>query len=151
LFDASGFLAEGGQFGIGSDSLIRISAADELRTLEYGQRLKHRQRNVLGEATRSTGRRLFEAALAGGARATDEMTAGGISAGKRADFVVLDRHHPALAAAQGDSLIDAWLFAADNTAIKSVYCRGVPVVQNGRHVARDELSQRYLKALIGLA
>jgi formimidoylglutamate deiminase len=151
LFDAPTFLAEGGHFGIGSDSLIRISVADELRTLEYGQRLKHRQRNVLGEATRSTGRRLFEAALAGGARATDERTVGGISAGKRADFVVLDRHHPALAAAQEDSLIDAWLFAADNTAIKSVYCRGVPVVQNGRHLARDELSQRYHKALIGLA
>ena len=106
---------------------------------------------MLGEATRSTGRRLFEAALAGGARATDEMTAGGISAGKRADFVVLDHHHPALAAAQGDSLIDAWLFAADNAAIKSVYCRGVPVVQNGRHFAHDELSRRYHKALAHLA
>jgi formiminoglutamate deiminase len=151
VFDAPAFLAEGGQFGIGSDSLIRISAADELRTLEYGQRLVHRRRNVLGQATRSTGRRLFEAALAGGARATEEKTLGGISAGKRADFVVLDHHHPALAAAQGDSLIDAWLFAADNAAIKSVYCRGVPVVQNGRHVAREELSQRYRKALIGLS
>ena len=151
LFDAPAFLAQDGQFGIGSDSLIRISAADELRTLEYGQRLMHRQRNVLGEATRSTGRRLFEAALAGGAQATDAPTTGGISPGKRADFVVLDRHHPALAAAQDDSLLDAWLFAADNAAIKTVYCRGVPVVQNGRHVARDELSQRYRKALSGLA
>jgi formiminoglutamate deiminase len=151
LFDASAYLAHGGRFGVGSDSLIRISAADELRTLEYGQRLMHRQRNVLGDATRSTGRRLFEAALTGGAQATDGMTVGAISPGKRADFVVLDRHHPALAAAQGDSLLDAWLFAADNAAIKSVYCRGVPVVQNGRHVAREELSQRYRKALIGLA
>ena len=62
LFDAQAFLAQGGRFGIGSDSLVRISAADELRTLEYGQRLMHRRRNVLGEATRSTGRRLFEAA-----------------------------------------------------------------------------------------
>ena len=151
LFDASAFLAHGGHFGIGSDSLIRISAADELRTLEYGQRLIHRERNVLGEATRSTGRRLFEAALAGGARATAGMAADGISAGKRADFVVLDRHHPALAAAQGDSLIDAWLFAADNAAIKSVYCHGVPVVLNGRHIAHDEFDQRYRKALSGLA
>ena len=50
-----------------------------------------------------------------------------------------------------DSLLDAWLFAADNAAIKTVYCRGVPVVQNGRHVAREELSQRYRKALNGLA
>jgi len=151
LFDARAFLAKGGQFGIGSDSLIRISAADELRTLEYGQRLMHRQRNVLGEATRSTGRRLFEAAVAGGAQATQAMTTGGIGPGKRADFVVLDPHHPALAAAREDSLLDAWLFAADNAAIKSVYCRGVPVVQNGRHVAREELSQRYRKALARLA
>src|SRR5258708_5666211 len=147
LFDASAFLAQGGQFGIGSDSLIRISAADELRTLEYGQRLMHRQRNVLGEATRSTGRRLFEAALAGGARATDALTTGGIAPGKRADFVVLDHHHPSPAAAQADSLLDAWLFAADNAATKPVFCRGVPVVQNGRHIARDELSARYRKVV----
>jgi formiminoglutamate deiminase len=151
LFDASAFLAQSGQFGIGSDSLIRISAADELRTLEYGQRLMHRQRNVLGEATRSTGRRLFEAAVAGGAQAMGGWPASRISTGERADFVVLDHHHPALAAAAGDSLLDAWLFAADNAAIKTVYRGGVPVVQNGRHVAREELSQRYRKALIGLA
>ncbi|HTG25299.1 MAG TPA: amidohydrolase family protein, partial [Reyranella sp.] len=139
-----------GQFGIGSDSLVRISAADELRTLEYGQRLMHRQRNVLGEATRSTGRRLFDAAVAGGAQAMAGWPASRISTGERADFVVLDHHHPALAAAQGDSLLDAWLFAADNAAIKTVYCGGVPVVQNGRHVAREELSQRYRKVLAGL-
>ena len=150
LFDVPALLASGGHFGIGSDSLVRISAADELRTLEYGQRLVRRQRNVLGDPTRSTGRRLFEAALIGGAQATDPETAGGISPGKRADFVVLDRAHPALAAAQDDSLLDAWLFAADNAAIKTVYCRGVPVVQNGRHVARDVLSQRYAKVLKSL-
>src|SRR3982075_4296899 len=122
LFDASAFLAQGGQFGIGSDSLIRISAADELRTLEYGQRLMHRQRNVLGEGARSTRRRLFEAAVAGGAQAMGRpWPAGRISVGERADFVVLDHHHPALAAAEGDSLLDAWLFAADHPAIKAGY------------------------------
>jgi formiminoglutamate deiminase len=151
LFDASAFLAQGGQFGIGSDSLIRISAADELRTLEYGQRLMHRQRNVLGEATRSTGRRLFEAAVAGGAQAMGGWPASRISTGERADFVVLDHHHPALAAAAGDSLLDAWLFAADNAAIKTVYRHGAPVVQDGRHVAREVLTQRYRKVLANLA
>jgi formimidoylglutamate deiminase len=152
LFDARAFLAHGGRFGIGSDSLVRISAADELRTLEYGQRLMHRQRNVLGETTRSTGRRLFEAAAAGGAQAMGRSwPVGRIGTGARADFVVLDQHHPALAAAQGDSLLDAWLFAADNAAIKTVYCGGVPVVQNGRHLAREPLSQRYRKVLANLA
>ncbi|CAN5902402.1 formimidoylglutamate deiminase [soil metagenome] len=151
LFDVPAFLAHEGKFGIGSDSLVRISAADELRTLEYGQRLLHRQRNVLGEARRSTGRRLFDAALIGGARATDTAEVGSISPGKRADFVVLDPDHLAFAGAQDDSLLDAWLFAADNAAIRTVYCRGVPVVQNGRHVARETLSDRYRTALRRLA
>ncbi len=137
LFDAPSFLAQGGRLGVGSDSNVRISAADELRTLEYGQRLIHRQRNVLGNPDRSTGRRLFELALAGGAQAAGRPV-GALAPGNRADFVVLE--------AEGfteDNVLDAWLFSADNRAIKSVYCSGVPMVQNGCHVSRDSIVARY--------
>jgi formiminoglutamate deiminase len=132
LFDVPTLLAHGGRLGVGSDSNVRISAADELRTLEYGQRLLHRKRNVLGEVSRSTGRRLFEAALDGRA----------IAVGARADLVVLDD-----AGFDGDGVLDHWLFSADNTAIKTVYCAGKPVVRNGRHVDRDTIAARYAKAL----
>lgn len=132
LFDVPSFLAQGGRFGVGSDSNVRISAADELRTLEYGQRLIHRRRNMLGEAARSTGRRLFDSALLEAA----------IAPGQRADLVVLDG-----TGFRGDSVLDHWLFAADNSAIKSVYCGGVPVVRDGRHVARERLRHRYDIAL----
>lgn len=132
LFDAPTLLAHGGRLGVGSDSNVRISAADELRTLEYGQRLLHRKRNILGEASRSTGRRLFEAALDGRA----------IAAGERADLVVLDD-----AGLDGDGVLDYWLFSADNTAIRTVFCAGKPVVQNGRHVDRDTIAARYARAL----
>jgi formiminoglutamate deiminase len=135
LFDVPALLAADGRLGVGSDSNVRISAADELRTLEYGQRLIHRRRNVLGEASRSTGRRLVEAALDGRA----------IEVGQRADFVVLDA-----ASFEGDGVLDHWLFAADNAAIKTVFSRGRPVVQNGRHVARGAIVARYAKALAGL-
>ncbi len=66
--------------------------------------------------------------------------------GKRADLVVLD-----VPGFEGDSALDAWLFAADNAAIKSVYRGGVPVVQSGRHKERERLSERYRKALAGKA
>jgi formiminoglutamate deiminase len=135
LFDVPSLLAQGGKMGVGSDSNVRISAADELRTLEYGQRLFHRRRNVLGDASRSTGRRLFELALGDNA----------IAPGKRADFVVLDA-----ANLDGDSVLDSWIFSADNSAIRSVYRGGVPVVQNGQHVARDSLVSRYRAALARL-
>jgi formiminoglutamate deiminase len=128
LFDMPAFLGQGGRFGIGSDSLVRISAADELRTLEYGQRLFHRQRNVLGDPARSTGRHLFELSLDGNA----------IAVGQRADFVVLEPEHY-----RDDAVIDSWIFAADNTAIGSVYRGGVPVVQQGHHKDRERIAARY--------
>ena len=137
LFDVPALLDKHGHFGIGSDSNVRISAADELRTLEYGQRLTHRQRNVLGEPTSSTGRRLFEGALGPNA----------IAPGQRADFVVLEGE-----GFTGDAVLDHWLFAADNSAIRSVYCGGVPVVQNGRHKDRERRHRaRYRRTLAALA
>ena len=140
LFDVPGFLAGDGRFGVGSDSNVRISAADELRTLEYGQRLARRQRNVLGEAARSTGRRLYELSLAGGRQAVGQPV-GSLAPGHRADLVVIEGQ-----GFEGDAVLDHWLFAADSAAIKSVYCSGVPVVQNGRHKDRDQIAARYRQA-----
>jgi formiminoglutamate deiminase len=135
LFDVPDFLAQGGRFGVGSDSNVRISAADELRTLEYGQRLIHRRRNVLGDAAQSTGRRLFEAARAGGMQAT---------AATDDAIVTLDT-----AGQRGDAVLDHWLFAADNAAIVSVEC-GQRLVDRGRHRDRDRIASRYGKALAHL-
>jgi formimidoylglutamate deiminase len=136
LFDVPDFLAQDGRFGIGSDSNVRISAADELRTLEYGQRLIHRQRNVLGDARQSTGRRLFDAALAGGAQA----------AGATDDAIItLDTDHH-----RGDAIVDHWLFTADNAAIVSVERGGVQLVGRGRHRNRDRIAARYKKTLARL-
>jgi formimidoylglutamate deiminase len=146
LFDLPALLKLGGGFGVGSDSNVRISAADELRTLEYGLRLTRQTRNVLADEERSTGRRLFDGALAGGARALGQPM-GAIAPGNRADFVVLDRDHPSLALTRDDAAIDAWLFAADNGAIKTVYAAGKAVVQNGRHIGRDAIVARYRRAV----
>jgi formiminoglutamate deiminase len=136
LFDVPDFLAQGGRFGVGSDSNVRISAADELRTLEYGQRLVRRQRNVLGKPSQSTGRHLFEAALAGGTQAV----------GATDDAVVtLDTANH-----RDDAILDHWLFAADNAAIVSVERDGVRFVERGRHRDRDRIAGRYDKTLARL-
>ena len=131
------FLAQGGRFGIGSDSNVRISAAEELRTLEYGQRLMHRQRNVLGEA-RARPAAACSTPRWPAARRPSGGPSGALAPGKRADFVVLEAD-----GLRDDYVVDAWLFSSDNSAIKSVYCGGVPVVQNGRHIARDAIVNRF--------
>ena len=140
LFDVPDFLAQGGRIGVGSDSNVRLSAADELRTLEYGQRLIRRQRNVLGAPDRSTGRHLFEAALAGGAQAT------GMAGSSDDDAVVtLDT-----SLHRGDAAIDHWLFAADNEAILKVERGGVVLVEHGRHRDRARIEARYHRTLARL-
>src|SRR5262249_24711263 len=106
IFAAREFLAASGRFGIGTDSNVLIGVADELRQLEYGQRLKHRERNMLsGRPGASTGRALFDHALAGGAQALAQATIG-LAAGARADIVALDTTHPSLAGRRGDAAID---------------------------------------------
>ncbi|MHC2335579.1 formimidoylglutamate deiminase [Bradyrhizobium sp. USDA 4454] len=143
IFSAREFLAAGGRFGIGTDSNVLVGVADELRQLEYGQRLKHRERNVLsGRPGASTGRALFDHALAGGAQALAQAKSG-LAPGARADIVSLDRAHPSLAGRSGDALLDGWLFAAGSEAIDCVWAGGDKVVAGGRHRLRDSARERF--------
>lgn len=143
VFSAREFLAAGGAFGVGTDSNVLVGVADELRQLEYGQRLKHRERNVLSSgAGRSTGCTLFDHALAGGARALAQ-TPVGLTPGARADIVTLDGAHPSLAGRRGDAAIDGWIFAAGSAAIDCVWAGGEKVVEGGRHRLRRAARERF--------
>jgi formiminoglutamate deiminase len=150
IFPAAEFFAAGGQIGIGSDSNIRLDAAEELRTLEYSQRLALRARNVLASgAGASTGRSLFEAALRGGARALqpDGAAGAGLAAGACCDVLTLAADHPLLIGRREDELLDSWIFAGDRGLIDCVWRAGVKRVSGGRHLERAALAARYARAL----
>jgi formiminoglutamate deiminase len=152
VFPAAAYTAAGGRFGIGSDSNVLIDAAEELRTLEYAQRLTGRTRNVMAPREgASTGGAMFRAALAGGAQALGTHD-GAIAEGASADIVTLNADHPALAGRGGDALLDGWIFAARGGAVDCVWRRGRKIVAGGRHAARDVLAVRYhltLAAILG--
>ncbi len=148
-FPARRFLAEGGHFGVGSDSNVLIGVADELRQLEYSQRLLHRQRNVLAPAGGSNGRSLFDAALAGGNRALGGRPAG-IVPGGAANLVSLDANHPSLTGKTGDAILDAWVFA-NGTSVDSVWIGGRKLVSEGRHVRRDAVAARFKAVMSALS
>ena len=138
LFPVRALAAAGGRFGVGSDSNVLIDAGEELRLLEYGQRLRHQGRNVLvPDAQRSTGRWLFEQALAGAGQALG--VAAGLQVGAAADVLELDPEHPALLARSDDAWLDGWIFAARRGAVRSVWRHGVQVVSEGRHHQRQPL------------
>lgn len=141
VFPAQDYLGQGGRFGIGTDSNVRIDAAGELRLLEYAQRLTLRSRNLLAPAQGcSTGRALFDGALAGGAQALGQKSHG-LAQGVPADIVSFDPESPALAGRKGDALLDSWIFAGARP--DQVWRFGRMVVEGGRHLDRKRIATRY--------
>ena len=143
LFPAPAYLAAGGRLGIGSDSHVSVSPVEELRWLEYGQRLIAWSRNLLAaEPGGSVGAGLWRRALAGGAQAAGRPV-GRLAAGCRADLLVLDRDHPILAGRDGDMLLDALVFSGNANPVRDVMVGGRWVVREGRHPLEDEAAAAY--------
>jgi formimidoylglutamate deiminase len=151
IFPLRPFLAEGGRFGIGSDSNVCTSPVEELRWLEYVRRLETRARNVT-EARQgaSVATSLYTRALAGGAQALGRHTAA-IAPGIRADLAVLDTDHPALVGRSGDALLDAWLFSGNTTPVRHVMVGGEWVVRDGMHRSQARIAAAFARTMRRLA
>lgn len=149
IFEGHAFTAAGGRFGIGTDSNVRIALSEELRCLEYSQRLKDQGRVILADGTRSAGRFLYESGLAGGAQALGR-SCGALQAGYLADIVCLDGNSLALAGAREDEILDTWIFAGDDRLVTEVWSAGRHVVEGGRHRTREAIEARYRKVLARL-
>src|ERR1700728_4432652 len=133
FFDTARFLKASGHLCVGSDSQSTVSPAEELRWLEYQQRLRKKRRGVLaGSAEPHVGTRLWRDAAQHGAHAIGQP-AGAIAVGRRADWVVLDAGHPSMAGAVADTALDHLLFAGGHAAIRDVMVAGHWALTNGRH------------------
>ncbi|QXH47080.1 formimidoylglutamate deiminase [Pseudomonas xanthosomatis] len=147
IFPAVDYLAQGGRLGIGSDSHVSLSVVEELRWLEYGQRLRDQRRNRLYRADQPmVGRTLYDAALLGGAQALGQPV-GELAVGKRADWLVLDGHDPYLAVAEGDAILNRWLFAGGDRQVRDVMVNGQWVVRQGRHGQEEESAGAFVQVL----
>ena len=143
LFPAVAYLARGGRFGVGSDSHASVSPVEELRWLEYGQRLRHRARALLAEpATPSVASRLWRAAALGGAQALG-VPAGELAPGRAADLLVLDADSPPLLGRADGALLDALVFSGNVPVVRDVAVGGRWVVRDGRHPEEDGIRARY--------
>ncbi|MGB0495931.1 MAG: formimidoylglutamate deiminase [Kangiellaceae bacterium] len=151
IFPTSEYSKLGGKFAIGSDSHIGINVAEELRLLEYAQRLTSHQRAVLvDEKCQSVGQYLYAKSSKDGASAISQNV-GEIAVGKRADFLVLNEDEPSLFNKTGSFILDASIFACNSLPVKDVYVAGKMVIQNGQHKLQEECKAQYRKVLNKLA
>jgi formimidoylglutamate deiminase len=147
LFPLSDYLAAGGRWGIGSDSHVSHSPVEELRWLEYGQRLVHQRRNVAATpARRDVALNLWQDALSGGAQAAGRPV-GALVQGRRADLLVLDCAHPNLDGVIDADVLGRLVFCGNDNLVRDVLAGGRWVVQGGRHMAQEAIGRRYRQAI----
>jgi formimidoylglutamate deiminase len=149
VFDGVSWFDADGMIAIGSDSNIRISLSEELRSLEYTQRLRDGSRSSMATSTASTGRHILDAMIAGGAQAAGRHT-GQIASGYWADLMALDTQSVTLASRTKDQLIDSFIFAGDDHLIRDVWSAGRHLVSGGRHIEHNKISSNYRTALASL-
>ncbi len=151
IFDGMRYRDAGGRFGIGSDSNIRISLSEELRTLEYSQRLSNLGRAMFATPEKSTGRALLDQVASAGAAASNRDT-GVIAVGRQADLLALNLDAPDLLGKSRDMVLDSYIFAGSDAMITDVWSAGRHLVKDGLHLRHDEITQQYretLKSLMG--
>lgn len=154
LFPLGAYAAGGGRYGIGTDSHVSRSPVEELRLLDYGQRIAARARSVpraapdaeRGGALAGAGGVLLAHAWEDGCRAL-AWDAGTVAAGRRADLVVLDGEHPALTGRSGHAVLDSWVFSGTDSPVRDVMVGGGWVVRDGRHEREDEAARAFARAV----
>jgi len=146
IFNARDYIGEGGRYGVGTDSNVSIGAAQELRQLEYAQRLRERARNVCASPGASSGRTMLDAIWAGGAQAL-RRNSGRLAPGAAADILTFRADHPTLAGKADDQVLDAWIFSVGNPLVDCVWSSGLKVVAGGRHVFKDEIAAQFAKTM----
>ena len=151
MFPLGSYLKQRGVFGIGSDSHVSTSPVEELRWLEYVQRLRRRRRCVV--STRDvphTGEALWRSGLAGGARALGQ-TAAGLQPGAPADVVVLDADHPSLVARRHGRLLDSFVLSGNGNPVRDVFVRGRHVIDRGHHDMEERIARDYAAVMRSMA
>jgi formimidoylglutamate deiminase len=147
FFELPEFIEAGGVFGIGSDSHVSQSAVEEIRWLEYGQRLRSQKRNVASvKGQRHVADFLWNACLHGGAQAAARAV-GRLQTGYRADFLVLDDAHPNLQDLPTELLLSSFIFSGNDNLIRDVYVSGQAVVQDGRHVQQERITNNFKQCM----
>jgi len=145
IFPVSELMASQGYFGIGSDSQVCTSPAEELRLLEYSQRLSLQRRTVLvPDGAGSNGRSLVTAAITGGNRARGEPVCG-LQPGTRGDLVEIASDHTEFSGRTPDQILDTWIFSGPDNPVRNVVVGGKHVVQDGVHPLMESTSTSYRK------
>jgi formimidoylglutamate deiminase len=147
IFEFAPWFESRAPWSVGGDSHVSVSPFEELRQLEYSQRLRRRVRNVASdEDSPDVAANLWRGAALGGAQAVSQPT-GALEMGRRADFAVLDGAQLDFEGLQASAMLGVALFSGNSNRVRDVFVNGRPVIELGRHPREEESSEAFRATL----
>jgi formimidoylglutamate deiminase len=149
LTDVAAWLNAGTSLAIGSDSHVTRDWREELRWLEYGQRLQHRVRNLTasaGDGNGATAARLFNRMIVGSA-ASVGCVSWGFTVGARADALTMNVVDSPLLGVPESHTLDAMIFSSPSSSFRNVMVAGRWAINDGNHDNAKEISLAFTRAM----
>jgi formimidoylglutamate deiminase len=141
-----GYFRSGVPVSLGTDSQVQIDLLEDARELEYHLRLQRTERNVLSPDDQNDrtllARNLFGCATVNGATSIG-FKGGEIEPGLPADFFTVDLDDSSIAGASLDNLLSNVVFSLSRTAVRDVVVGGKQIVEDGRHIAQEEIVRKF--------
>ena len=128
FLEAYNLIEAGVPIAIGSDSQTSVSPREEMRLMEFHERLRRERRNALTYPARAL-LQPSSSLLSAGSRAGAEalgLRSGRIAAGLAADLVALAASGPLATEEEAQTLLHTWLFCDPAPPFAQVYTQGLP-------------------------
>lgn len=151
LFPLKKFQDQNGAWSIGTDSHVGINPLEELRILDYGQRLISHKRNIFYSGTEgNSALYAFKQVTIAGRKAMNNYNQSYFKVGEYLDVAVVSRDHPLLENCSFENLANTILYSSDASMQSHTISKGKLVVQNGSHIETKSIRKEFSEAIIRL-
>ncbi len=152
IFPLRHYQEKGGKWSIGTDSHIGLNPFEELRILDYGQRLISHKRNTFYSSEQGdSGHYAFNQSIVAGRKAMNNFSASYFEVGDFFNAVLIDANLPLIACTSLENLPSTILYSTDSSMQYGTISNGKLVVQNGKHYAEEEIREKFVRTIKLLA
>ncbi|MEL6676070.1 MAG: formimidoylglutamate deiminase [Bacteroidota bacterium] len=144
-FPLQKFQAQGGKWSIGTDSHIGLNPFEELRLLDYAQRLHSHQRNIYrDEGEANSGQYALRQMVTHGREAMGPSQAEFFPVGAPFDAVVINALHPLIQTTSQDHLLNTIVYACDRQMVYGTLTQGIWRIKAGQHPRKTAVHEDFV-------
>jgi len=148
IFPLRKFQELGGKWSIGTDSHVSLNPLEELRLLDYGQRLTSHKRNTYNSANQGdSGLYAVEMASTAGRKAMNNYEEKFFEIGKPLNACIYNHKAPLIGTSSIENMASTLVYSSDASMQSGTIVNGKEIVKNGKHINDESISNKFFETL----